>query len=262
MDTPGRAYRRSEMGQNASADADSTLSVEHRRILDLIEGDTHCDVIRGCLRRFSDAQLAGWLAEMEQSGWLISAPADATQDIAFTAFFQHARPGAAAIASEDLRYVESLAHAAGYALSRKGAYLCADRLRNRAALEKPAARTVVLIVKDDPDQPASSERRLSVAGYPVRWARSRKQLVEDFQAYPLPDLVLLDAILPDGDGTEILTSVRRHPRLALLPVVMLTAKADPENVRKGFAVGVDGYITKPCSTKILAATFRDVLKHA
>ena len=76
------------------------------------------------------------------------------------------------------------------------------------------------------------------------------------------DLLLLDVMLPDGDGFDILASLRSHPGHALLPIVMLTVKDDPNDIRRGLTLGADGYVTKPYSKKLLADTLRQVLKLA
>jgi len=69
-------------------------------------------------------------------------------------------------------------------------------------------------------------------------------------------------MLPDGNGFDILARIRSHPKLALLPVVMLTALNEPDEVRWGLALGADGYVTKPYSKSILAETIGAVLRHA
>jgi len=120
----------------------------------------------------------------------------------------------------------------------------------------------VLIVEDDPDQAALADLRVSMAGYEVRLARNCKELVQEIRARAIPDVVLLDIMLPDGNGFDVLASIRRHPKLALLPVIMLTALGRSEHVRRGLALGADGYITKPYSKKILTDTISAVLKHA
>jgi DNA-binding response OmpR family regulator len=118
---------------------------------------------------------------------------------------------------------------------------------------------VVLIVEDDPDQLALAKLRVTMAGYAVRTADSAASLRETLRQDPAPDLLLLDIILPDGDGFDILANIRMHPELALLPIVMLTVKGDPADIRKGLALGADGYVTKPYSKIVLADTIRRVL---
>src|SRR5919109_708130 len=66
------------------------------------------------------------------------------------------------------------------------------------------------------------------------------------------DLLLLDVMLPDGNGFDILAQLRAFPEFATLPIVMLTVKAELGDIRKGLALGADGYLTKPYSTNQLA----------
>jgi DNA-binding response OmpR family regulator len=75
-----------------------------------------------------------------------------------------------------------------------------------------------------------------------------------------PDLLLLDIELPDGDGFEVLSRLRKHPSLNALPIVLLTAKNDAADIGKGLVLGADGYVTKPYTKNILADVIRRVLK--
>lgn len=63
----------------------------------------------------------------------------------------------------------------------------------------------------------------------------------------LPDLVLLDRMLPLMSGDEVITRMRREPRTAAIPVIMLTAKAEEADELVGLTLGADDYITKPFS---------------
>lgn len=60
-----------------------------------------------------------------------------------------------------------------------------------------------------------------------------------------PDMIILDLMLPDIDGFEILRQIRGHKRFDLVPVLILSAKADSSNIRQGLELGADGYVTKP-----------------
>jgi DNA-binding response OmpR family regulator len=75
-----------------------------------------------------------------------------------------------------------------------------------------------------------------------------------------PDMVLLDAMLPDTTGFEILEWIRRHPILAELPVIMITAQIAEEDIKRGLAAGADGYICKPFKPEPLLHCIRDILK--
>lgn len=259
---PNRVYRRTSIGQKMLTTPDRTCPLEHQRILALLDQDTHTDVIRGCLRQFPDTLLSDWLAEMEELGYLNSNLADITQNLDFTDLFKAPRPAPAPLAQEDRKRIDRQTSLAAVTLGDRGAFLSQDRIKNREPLRKTPGEISVLVVEDDPDQAALADMRVSMGGYSVRLAASQSALRQEFYAGRLPEILLLDVMLPDGDGFEILAAMRRHPRLALLPVVMLTVVTGKENVRRGLELGADGYITKPYSKNIVVETIRDVLKHS
>lgn len=84
-----RIYRRTEAGSRAWLTQDPALSEDHRRILGLIEGETHSDVIRSLLRLHADHQR---LTELEARGLIASEAAAAVHDLDFTASFAFAKP--------------------------------------------------------------------------------------------------------------------------------------------------------------------------
>lgn len=241
--------------------ADRALPSDYRRILQIVGMGAHPDVIRGFLRHIPDHLLGDWLAELQELGLVGSAPAGGDDEPDLTYPPTPARLDGSGPKPDDTSRTVREVRAAQAALERAGAYLFQDRLANRPALASKAAAITVLIVEDDPDQAELARLRVSAAGYAVRVACNFRQLIEAVRG-ALPDLLLLDVNLPDGDGFDILGRIRRHRKLALLPVVMLTARTDPVDVRRGLDVGADGYITKPYSRKILTEIIRGVLKHA
>ena len=253
-------YRRTTSGEAALRSMDTAIPVDYRRILCLIDGDTHANVVRGRLRQYSDALIADWLAELEEIGFIESTGAGDTYDLDFNPLVNDGPPIAAlSKIPDEQRRIEDEAKAADVALKDKGAYLAAARLENREPLSKDPAQIVVLLVEDDPDQAALGDLRVSMAGYRVRLARSVREMVMELTNQPLPDLVLLDVMLPDGNGFGMLACMRMDPRLSVLPVIMLTALTGAEDIRRGLDLGADGYITKPYSKDILVDTIRQVL---
>jgi CheY-like chemotaxis protein len=255
-------YRRTASGEDALRSVDTAIPVDYRRILCLIKGDTHANVVRGRLRQYSDALIADWLGELEEIGYIESSDA-----AAYNLDFEpqpNLIPSAGALGEipDERQRIENETKAAGIALKDKGAYLATARLANREPLSKPLAETVVLLVEDDADQAALGDLRVSMAGYRVRLARSVREMVTELTNQPLADLVLLDVMLPDGNGFGILSCMRTDPRLSLLPVIMLTALTSAEDIRRGLDLGADGYITKPYSKDLLASTIRQVLRQA
>lgn len=67
----------------------------------------------------------------------------------------------------------------------------------------------------------------------------------DLLARQVPDLIVLDLMMPDVSGYEVLEQLRQQPRFDHVPVLILSAKADPNSIRRGLGLGADGYVTKP-----------------
>jgi CheY-like chemotaxis protein len=255
MNPEGRTYRLTEAGQAVSDDL--SVPADYRRLLALVQADTHFDVIRGALRRYSDKLIGDWVAELEEVGYLEVVPAEADFDLDFTGFF--AQP-AAPVSGEEAQRIAAEAKSAESVLARAGAWIAEDRLANRPPASSPPRETTVLIVEDDPDQLALADLRVAMAGYKVRVARNARELLDDLRSQPLPAILLLDVMLPDGNGFDILAKLRKHPKFALLPVAMLTAKDNPDEIAKGLALGADAYLTKPYSKNVLAETIGRTLK--
>jgi CheY-like chemotaxis protein len=258
MSAAGRTYRLTEAGRAVRTGDDLSVPADYRRILALVSADTHFDVIRGALRRYPDKLIGDWVEEIEEIGYIEAVPSEADFDLDFTKF--PAPAGAPKVTGEDAKLIQAEAKSAEAELAKAGAWIAEARLRNRPAASKEKGDTTVLIVEDDPDQLALADLRISMVGYRVRAATNAKELLDDLRTHPLPDILLLDVMLPDGDGFDILAKLRKHPKFALLLVAMLTAKDDPKEIAKGMALGADAYITKPYSKSILADTIGRILK--
>jgi CheY-like chemotaxis protein len=246
-------YRLTAAGRAAWEGQDASIPADYRRILWMIDVQGQGPLAKTLLRRQSPELLEEWLSEMEQIGLIERLdPAQAQADD-FSPRSQH-RPFALDQSQREA------ANLAGTSLASTGAYLAVDRFRFRPLLIKPAADTVILIVEDDPDQLALADLRVSMAGYKVRAATSVKDFLQSLVDEGPPDLLLLDVMLPDGDGFEVLSKMRRHHTHGSLPIVMLTARTEPGDIGRGLALGADGYITKPYTKIILAEVINRVLK--
>jgi two-component system, OmpR family, phosphate regulon response regulator PhoB len=216
------------------------------------------DVIRGRLRRFPDQLIEEWLAELVDLS-MIKGDADITlEEFTFTGLRVPLLPP---LADEDSKRLARTTVIAGATLLRSGSFLADERIANLPPVEKPPGQTMVLLVEDDPDQAALAELRLTMAGYQVRTVARAKALSRHLREEARPDLLLLDVLLPDGNGFEILNQLRGRPDFAALPIVLLTVKAELADIRKGLELGADGYITKPYSKNQLAEVIGRVLKH-
>ena len=116
----------------------------------------------------------------------------------------------------------------------------------------------VLIVDDEPNIVISLEFLMDQAGYAVAVARTGEEALAQIRDF-LPDVVLLDVMLPGVNGFDILQRVRQNPAWQQVAIIMLTAKGRDVEVAKGLALGATAYITKPFSTRDLLAEVRRCL---
>ena len=151
------------------------------------------------------------------------------------------------------------ADACAASLKTSNYYVRIARQRGTPRVRAPGERLSAIVVDDEATLAKFLHHYLTFEGFDVRVAGSRAEVVAEFRKPPIPDLVLLDVMLPDADGFDILLRIRSHPQLKDVPVIMLTAKATREAVLKGLASGADAYITKPVETESLLQAVRTVL---
>lgn len=108
----------------------------------------------------------------------------------------------------------------------------------------------ILLVDDDPTILISLEFLMRKNGFDVLVARNGTEALELLNAC-LPDLTLLDIMMPDVDGYEICRHIKTSKKLKHSKVIFLSAKTRDSDIRKGYELGADLYVTKPFSTKDL-----------
>lgn len=119
-------------------------------------------------------------------------------------------------------------------------------------------KPTVLVADDEPSIVLSLQVLLQKAGYDVRIARNGEEALQSVREF-VPDLILLDAMMPKRDGFDVCQSLRANPELTQIPIIMLTAKSRDVERQKGLAMGATDYITKPFSTRDLIAAVRQYL---
>ncbi len=117
----------------------------------------------------------------------------------------------------------------------------------------------ILIVEDEPAIAELLALNLRHDGHEVQLAESSRDAEEAVRSV-LPDLVLLDWMLPGESGIQLAQRWRRETRTRELPIVMLTARSDERDMVQGLDCGADDYLTKPFSTSVLVARVRAVLR--
>jgi two-component system, OmpR family, phosphate regulon response regulator PhoB len=117
----------------------------------------------------------------------------------------------------------------------------------------------VLIVEDEKSISTLLKYNLEKEGYTIIISQNGEDGIEQVKKN-LPDLVILDWMLPDLSGIAVCDLIKREPRLKSIPVIMLTAKSEETDKIRGFETGADDYVTKPFSTKELVLRVQALLK--
>ena len=119
----------------------------------------------------------------------------------------------------------------------------------------------LLIIEDEPDLRELLSFTLSREGYDVMEAETAETALQMLDS-TLPDLAIVDWMLPGMDGIELVKRLRRDDVTEDLPIIMLTARGEEPDKLKSFDVGIDDYITKPFSPRELLARIKALLKRS
>ena len=118
-----------------------------------------------------------------------------------------------------------------------------------------ADKRTVLVVDDTPDNLSLLSGVLKDE-YKVKVANSGERALQILQAGPLPDVVLLDVMMPGMNGHEVLRRIREDDRMRAVPVIFVTAMSEAADEERGFAIGAVDYIVKPISPPTVLARVR------
>ncbi len=133
-----------------------------------------------------------------------------------------------------------------------------------------------IVITDSPQAPSNSDATILVvddvpsnidviAGilkdtYKILAATSGEKALKIAASSPMPDLILLDIMMPEMDGMEVCRQLKNNPLTMDIPVIFLTAKTDAETALEGFSLGAVDYITKPVNPLLLQARARNHIK--
>jgi two-component system phosphate regulon response regulator PhoB len=117
----------------------------------------------------------------------------------------------------------------------------------------------ILIVEDDTDIRELVRYNMEREGYKVALCSSSEQ-AKTWIAKKIPDLILLDLMLPGTDGFSFCRELRKTERTAQVPVIMVTARVEDADIVAGLEVGADDYVTKPFSARVLVARVKTALR--
>lgn len=232
--------------------AGTFLTASELKLLVLIDGHTSAARISKAAS-LDPASVVQMLDRLEKSGHIVPAIDVTSDSIEATGFFTRPlTPGALdeLAAAESDAGLDSLKHH-GYFV----------RIAKRGVMRKLAKdeKITIVVVEDDPQLAKLLRTYLAMESMLVRLAANREEIAAALRQAPKPDLVLLDVMLPDVDGFDVLARIRQHDALKSMPVIMMTGKATREAVLKGLLGGADGYVTKPFEIEALFKAVKSVI---
>jgi DNA-binding response OmpR family regulator len=121
------------------------------------------------------------------------------------------------------------------------------------------ARKRILLVEDEPELNRAIKIRLEAAGFEIISAMDGEEGLE-MARKEKPDLIVLDLILPNMSGFDVCHKLKIDKEYKDIPIIMLTAKFQPNDIRFGIAMGADAYITKPYESQELFTKIGELLK--
>lgn len=142
-------------------------------------------------------------------------------------------------------------------LDSEGFYVAVARRGTGVA--ESAAGNKVMFVEDEPVTNAVLKKVLTTDGFEAHGAFDAAGLGKLLKERGMPDIILLDIELPGVSGLQILSRIRKHPKMRAIPVLMVTSRAEMSDVVRGLSLGANGYLSKPVAVESLRAILRQIL---
>ena len=258
-------YKRTDKGLAELDSETGTLPVELKRLLRVIGRETTFGELQTKLPQVPYAKLRNALDELTSSGHLeVSAAPEA--------------PGPAVTASgPDLDIARSLARPvkepsiqqrrqaeqqtiAGLGTLKQAGYFVNILSRPPKRIPpRSGDKYSVLIIDADERNTLVAARTLLLAGFDTHVAVKRDEIVTELNRRPPADVIAMDVMLPDVIGLELLGRLREHPVFKTVPIIVMTAKAEHEDVVAALAYGASSYMTKPFKPEALLDSVEAVL---
>lgn len=234
----------------------TSLSAAELEVLVLIDGKSTAGETAGRAPNLDKGAVLNLLGRLHRDG-RIELVKDQGLSLDFVDFFETKGPVAPSAAATAKAKKQAAATAA--LLQEQGYTVRIARQAKDKRNFDPGRALKVLVIEDEQHLSDLLKHVLAAEGFAVRTATNREEIVAEIRHPPRPDLVLLDVVLPDTNGFDVLLRMRQHAALKDVPVVMLTAQATRGSVLKGLAGGADGYITKPFRIEVLVKAVAAVL---
>ena len=250
-------YSRTDSGKAEAEASFSTLRSDLRELLAVVhDGETFAEVCSK-MPQFPESTLREALEELVSLGYvkIIAAQAAAPElDIASYLNLPVKEP-----TIQQRRQAEQQTIAGLPSLKRAGYYVSILSRPAKCIAPRSGQKYSVLIIDSDETNNLVAARTLLLAGFDTHVAVKRDEIVVELNRRPPADVIAMDTVLPDVIGLELLGRLREHPRFKTVPIIVMTAKSDHDDVVAALAYGASSYMTKPFKPEALLDSVEAVL---
>jgi CheY-like chemotaxis protein len=256
------AYAKTAKGKAEMADKPGKLPPGLKTLLGLVDNSTVAQLLAK-LPKVEPDKLKGALDQLVAQGYIEVAGAAAGEAAA--------KPKGALDFAELLNRpvkvptIQQLQQAeatlSGLKASKKPGYFVhiINRAEKRAAPLAGGTQYTVLVIDADQNNALTVTRALLLAKFETRAAARQDEIVEQLNKQPAADVIAMDTELPDVIGLELLGRLREHPAYKSVPIIVMTSKADHDDIVAALAYGASGFMTKPFKPEKLVESVQAVL---
>jgi len=251
------SYRLTDKARTETASEGGRLRPSLRKLLEGVGDGATFEEVWCTVPQVGEAKLREVLQKLVSGGYLEAVYHNVTEsDLDITRYFT--RP-----VVEPTIYQRQQAEQATImgmrSLKQSGYYVHILNRSDRRAAPHSGGKFNVLIIDGDERNTLVVARALLLAGIDTRAAKRRDEIVAELARQPPVDVIAMDVVLPDVIGLELLGRLRQHPFFKTVPVIVMTARAQHEDVVAALAYGANGYMTKPFKPEALLDSVKAVL---
>jgi CheY-like chemotaxis protein len=246
------AYSKTAKGRAELEAHKGKLDASLRTLLNLVGERSSFAQMKARLARIPEPQLRAAFDKLLKEGYIESAD----DDLDFTAMLEKPAPKPSAA---EVKEAESRTMAGMPSLRKAGYYVNILSRPGRRAPPRGGSKYTVLVLDGDQRNALLLGRTLMGAGFEIRGAASKEDILGQLRKAPEPDVIVMDTVLPDMEGLDLLARLHSHERFAKVPVIVMTEKMEQESVVAALSRGASGYMTKPFKPEALLESVKGVL---
>lgn len=242
-------YCQTDKGRAELASTAGKLGPQLKTLLGMVDGKTSVEELQRKLARVPLERLQAALERLAAEGYIRAEPAEeAARDLDFSSFLQQPVKEPTV---QQKRQAEAQTIAGMRALRSAGYFVTIVNRPGRRIAPRAGAKHCVLILDSDQGHALVLARALLLAGFDARSAVRKDEILAELDRQPPPDLIVMDVVLPELVGLELLGKLREHPVYKSVPILVVTAQAGHDDIVAALVYGASGYMTKPCKPETL-----------